>query len=236
MPGKWRAGPGLSAIRSRQGRRARNRSSECPETLPPQGWPAAARACGAADRHDLARPLSHRQDIGTRATRRCGQRSYCRDRSIYRRRCRRTRLSGNNSAKSVAVPRARARLHLSRLRHLVHAEFASETQGVGAGVLLRALEPLEGISIMQANRGLGRLRDLARGPGKLAAALRIDHRLDGLDLCRKGPLWLGCGNHEPGEIGQSARIGIGRDADRLLRFYLWDSPYVSGPRSLNTWT
>jgi len=56
-------------------------------------------------------------------------------------------------------------------------------------VFLRALEPLEGISIMQANRGLGRLRDLARGPGKLAAALRIDRRPDGLDLCCKGPLW-----------------------------------------------
>jgi DNA-3-methyladenine glycosylase len=113
---------------------------------------------------------------------------------------------------------------------------SSETQGVGAGVLLRALEPLEGICVMQANRGLGRLRDLARGPGKLAAALRIDRRLDGLDLCRKGPLWLGPGDREPGEIGQSVRIGIGRDADRLLRFYLSDSPYVSGPRSLNTRT
>lgn len=111
---------------------------------------------------------------------------------------------------------------------------SSETPGVGAGVLLRALEPLEGISIMQANRGLHRRRDLARGPGKLAAALRIDRRLDGLDLCGNGPLWLGRDDHEPGEIGQSVRIGIARDADRLLRFYLFGSPSVSGPRSLNT--
>jgi DNA-3-methyladenine glycosylase len=110
---------------------------------------------------------------------------------------------------------------------------SSEMPGIGAGVLIRALEPLEGIPIMQLNRGIERLRDLARGPGRLAAALRVDRRLDGLDLCREGPLWLGRDDHEPGEIGQSARIGITRDASRLLRFYLRNSPFVSGPRSLN---
>ncbi len=111
---------------------------------------------------------------------------------------------------------------------------SSEMPGIGAGVLIRALEPLEGIPIMQQNRGIERLRDLARGPGRLTAALRVDPWLDGLDLCREGPLWLGRGDHEPGEIvGQSIRIGIARDADCLLRFYLRDSPFVSGPRSLN---
>jgi len=110
---------------------------------------------------------------------------------------------------------------------------SSEAPGIGAGVLIRALEPLEGIPIMQRNRGMERLRDLTSGPGKLAAALQIDRRLDGLDLCREGPLWLAGDDHEAGEIGQSARIGISRDADRLLRFYLRDSPFVSGPRSLN---
>ena len=110
---------------------------------------------------------------------------------------------------------------------------SSEMPGIGAGVLIRALEPLQGIAIMQLNRGTERLRDLARGPGRLAASLRIDRRLDGLDLCQKGPLWLGRGDHEPGEIGQSIRIGVTRDANRLLRFYLRDNPFVSGPRSLN---
>ena len=110
---------------------------------------------------------------------------------------------------------------------------ASEMPGIGAGVLIRALEPREGISTMQLNRGVARLRDLARGPGRLTAALRIDLRLDGLDLCREGPLWLGRGDHQSGEIGQSIRIGIARDADRLLRFYLYDNRFVSGPRSLN---
>jgi len=109
---------------------------------------------------------------------------------------------------------------------------SSEMPDIGAGVLIRALEPLEGIPIMRQNRGIERLRDLARGPGRLTAALRIDLRLDGLDLCREGPLWLGHDEHEPGEIGQSIRIGISRDAKRLLRFYLRRSPFVSGPTSL----
>jgi DNA-3-methyladenine glycosylase len=110
---------------------------------------------------------------------------------------------------------------------------SSEMAGVGAGVLLRAIEPLEGISIMQANRGVERLRDLTRGPGRLTAALRIDLQFDGLDLCRKRPLWLGGDNYEAGEIARSVRIGITRDADRPLRFYLRGSLFVSGPKSLN---
>jgi DNA-3-methyladenine glycosylase len=110
---------------------------------------------------------------------------------------------------------------------------SSETPGIGAGVLIRALEPLAGIPIMQANRGTERLRDLARGPGRLAAALRIDRRLDGIDLCQAGPLWLGRDSYETGEVGQSIRIGITRDTDRPLRFYLRGSPFVSGPRSLD---
>jgi len=86
---------------------------------------------------------------------------------------------------------------------------------------------------MRLNRGVERLRDLARGPGRLCAALRIDRSLDGLDLCEEGPLWLGSDEHEPAEIGESTRIGISKDADRPLRFYLRGSPFVSGPRSLN---
>jgi DNA-3-methyladenine glycosylase len=109
---------------------------------------------------------------------------------------------------------------------------SSERAGIGAGVLIRAIEPCAGIAIMQRNRGVDRLRDLARGPGRLAAALAIDRRFDGLDLCRKGRLWLGSGDPDPGEISRSPRIGIARDVDLLLRFYLRGNPFVSGPRSL----
>ncbi len=115
---------------------------------------------------------------------------------------------------------------------------SSEASGIGAGVLIRALEPVEGVSIMRQNRGVDRLRDLARGPGRLAQALRIDRSLDGIDLCQEGPLWLAGDKHESGEsgereIGESVRIGISREAERVLRFYLRGSPFVSGARSLN---
>jgi DNA-3-methyladenine glycosylase len=109
---------------------------------------------------------------------------------------------------------------------------SAETTGIGAGVLIRALEPLDGIAIMQSHRGVERLRDLARGPGRLAQALRIDRSLDGLDLCRRGPLWLASGDAATDDIRQSIRIGITRAADRPLRFYRRASTFVSGPRSL----
>ncbi len=110
---------------------------------------------------------------------------------------------------------------------------SSETSGVGAGVLIRAIEPTDGITIMQRNRGTERVRDLARGPGRLCAALEIDRRLDGIDLCQAGPLWLGSDGQASGEIGQSKRIGITRAADSLLRFYVRGNRFVSGPRALN---
>jgi DNA-3-methyladenine glycosylase len=110
---------------------------------------------------------------------------------------------------------------------------SSETPGVGAGVLIRAIEPTDGIAIMQRNRGTERVRDLARGPGRLSVALEIDRRLDGIDLCRIGPLWLGSDGQPSGEIGQSKRIGITRAADSLLRFYVRGNGFVSGPRALN---
>lgn len=110
---------------------------------------------------------------------------------------------------------------------------SSETSGVGAGVLIRAIEPTDGIAIMQRNRGTERVRDLARGPGRLCAALGIDRRLDGIDLCQAGPLWLGSDGQASDEIGQSKRIGITRAADSPLRFYVRGNRFVSGPLALN---
>src|SRR5262245_31116430 len=113
---------------------------------------------------------------------------------------------------------------------------SSETPGVGAGVLLRALEPLEGLETMRALRGTARALDLTRGPGRLAAALDVDRRLDGLDLCAPGPLWLAEGPRPPAtprRIGTSTRIGLTKEAERVLRFFERGNPFVSGPRRLN---
>jgi DNA-3-methyladenine glycosylase len=110
---------------------------------------------------------------------------------------------------------------------------SSEASGVGAGVLIRAIEPTIGVTIMERNRAAQRVRDLARGPGRLCEALRIDRRLDGIDLCRAGPLWLGSDGHVSHEIGQSKRIGITRAPDSVLRFYVRGNAFVSGPQALN---
>jgi DNA-3-methyladenine glycosylase len=107
----------------------------------------------------------------------------------------------------------------------------SERPGVGGGVLLRAIEPLEGIDQMLANAGgTRRLADLGRGPGRLTKALRVDLDDDGLDLCAGGPLWLGTIAQRIGRMGNSVRIGITRDADRVLRFYEAGNAHVSGGR------
>jgi DNA-3-methyladenine glycosylase len=109
---------------------------------------------------------------------------------------------------------------------------ASESPGIGAGVLIRALEPLDGIALMQHHRGTKRPFDLARGPGRLAQAMRIDRKFDGADLCTDGLLWLGAAVLPAGRIGKSVRIGLTREANRLLRFHERGNPFVSGPKRL----
>jgi DNA-3-methyladenine glycosylase len=108
--------------------------------------------------------------------------------------------------------------------------------GIGTGVLLRAVEPLEGAALMTAHRGAigatGRPTDLARGPGRLASAFAIDRRHDGLDLCADGPLWLGTAARRRGPIGTSVRIGLTVETERMLRFYERGNPAVSGPKRL----
>jgi len=109
---------------------------------------------------------------------------------------------------------------------------SSEVEGTGAGVLVRAVEPLEGIGFMERRRGTTRLLDLTRGPGRLAQAMDINKRYDGVNLCARGKLWLGDAVRPTGEIGVTIRIGITRDVHQLFRFYERGSPFVSGPKSL----
>ncbi len=111
---------------------------------------------------------------------------------------------------------------------------SSERAGIGGGVLLRACEPIQGIETMQRLRGSARLRDLARGPGRLATAFDIDRRFDGVDLCGGGPLWLGAALGRASSVGVSARIGLSREIDRKLRFFERDNDFVSGPKRLRT--
>jgi DNA-3-methyladenine glycosylase len=110
---------------------------------------------------------------------------------------------------------------------------SSQASGTGEGVLLRALEPLSGIERMREGRESVRSADIARGPGRLAAAFGIDRRHDGIDLFRRGELWIGSDGSKVGRIGESVRIGLTKGADARLRYYLAGSGYLSGARSLN---
>lgn len=167
---------------------------------------------------------------------------------------------------------------------------ASEPEGVAGGILIRALEPLDGVEWMRRHRGaklrrekIGatskvplnsagriteentdlasgktgrkkelRLVDLTRGPGRVAAALQIDRRHDGVDLCgATSALWLGelveservpnsdavSGRRAARKdarriVAKTVRVGISQAADKLLRFYERGNPFVSGPKRL----
>ena len=109
---------------------------------------------------------------------------------------------------------------------------SAERPNVGAAVLVRAAEAIAGIETMQQLRGGVAERDLLRGPGRLCAALDVDRALDGIDLCRPGPLIVASGRRRA-PIGESVRIGLTREAHRVLRFYERGSPHVSGPARIN---
>ncbi len=97
-------------------------------------------------------------------------------------------------------------------------------------VLIRGVEPVDGIEIMRERRGPMKDKNLTSGPGKLCIALAIDRGLNGEDLLGNR-IWLE--DHRtfpPGEIAVGKRIGIdyaGEDAERPWRFWLRDNIYVS---------
>jgi len=103
------------------------------------------------------------------------------------------------------------------------------TRGIGEGsaVLLRAAEPLGGVGAMGRARGTDRIRDLCRGPARLAQALSVDRSMDGADLIRGGPMWVerdtGAGE---GTVRSGVRIGIRVGLDRPWRFWI-EGPWAS---------
>jgi DNA-3-methyladenine glycosylase len=105
-----------------------------------------------------------------------------------------------------------------------------EEEGVGAAVLIRALEPVEGIDLMRARRGLGRVEDLSSGPGKLTQALGIGLGLNGSSLI-DGPIEVLARETgaRPPRIVLGERIGITKAADLPWRFCDADSRHVSRP-------
>lgn len=106
------------------------------------------------------------------------------------------------------------------------------TDGVAAAVLLRAVEPVEGIDAMYADRPAARRdADLASGPGKLCAAMAITGADGGHDLCARGATIRLVADDDPvGEVWQGPRVGISAAVDEPWRFWIGGNPHVSGPR------
>lgn len=96
-------------------------------------------------------------------------------------------------------------------------------------VLIRALEPLEGIEIMKMNRKTNDTSNLTNGPGKLSKAFGIDKRHDGLDLT-KDELFIEDSSNERVEVAKSTRIGLSKGKSRMLRFYIKNNRFVSKPK------
>lgn len=102
--------------------------------------------------------------------------------------------------------------------------------GHPAAVLIRGLEPVEGVDVMRGRRGRGRERELCSGPGRLTQALAVDGALDGHDLSRS-PLELLEGTPvEEERVRVTGRVGVNRAADWPLRFLVADNPHVSSGR------
>ena len=104
---------------------------------------------------------------------------------------------------------------------------AHEPSGVGA-VLIRAVEPLDGVETMMKNRGVyDELIELTSGPGRFTVAFKIDKSLNGTDLTSaENPIYI-TDNKVQFEISSSKRIGVRADLDRDLRFYLKGNKFVS---------
>jgi DNA-3-methyladenine glycosylase len=138
----------------------------------------------------------------------------------------------SNKNRNMFGPPGRAYVYAIHSRWCLNV--VTESEHTGSAVLIRAIEPLEGLTVMQANRGTEIALDLTRGPGRLCEALAIDKTLDGWDLASKEELWI-----EPAQAGLcrqsliacSPRIGVTSAEDLWLRFFDAASPYVSGKKS-----
>ncbi|MGQ9538941.1 MAG: DNA-3-methyladenine glycosylase [Candidatus Bathycorpusculaceae bacterium] len=118
--------------------------------------------------------------------------------------------------------------------YMVHGNWllnivAHQKEGVGA-VLIRALEPLQGIETMQTHRAVAEIHALTSGPGKLTQSLAITKELNGVDVTDiKSGLFIVKGAVADFEIDVSHRIGVKKDLPQKLRFYIKGNKFVSKP-------
>ena len=105
----------------------------------------------------------------------------------------------------------------------------TEPGGIPGAVLIRAIEPLEGIAYMMIRRkSKSPSRALTNGPGKLTQALGVSGELNGVDMTRPGPLFIEAApKPERSQIAASSRVGVTAGKRSKWRFYLVGNPFVS---------
>jgi DNA-3-methyladenine glycosylase len=102
----------------------------------------------------------------------------------------------------------------------------TERNGYPAAVLIRALEPADGVELMKKRRGSQNLKDLTSGPAKLCKALGIDRKLNGADLC-SDLIYVEDRGEVIKKIASSSRIGIKEGKKKNWRFYIKNNEFVS---------
>ncbi|MEM1589840.1 MAG: DNA-3-methyladenine glycosylase [Candidatus Bathyarchaeia archaeon] len=116
--------------------------------------------------------------------------------------------------------------------YIVHGNWllniVAHPEGEVGAVLIRALEPIQGIEIMKKNRKIEDIKALTNGPGKLTKALAITKELNGVDITdQNSDLTITCSGGETFEICASHRIGVKLDLPQELRFYIKGNAFVS---------
>ncbi len=103
----------------------------------------------------------------------------------------------------------------------------TQQTGTPGAVLIRAIEPVEGVRAMRRLRPKVSDLNLTSGPGRLTKALGIGKLLNGIDMTKRGPLFVVESGRVQFKMGSSTRVGISQGTDRLWRFYVPDNPFVS---------
>jgi DNA-3-methyladenine glycosylase len=138
---------------------------------------------------------------------------------------------GGRTARNASMFLAPGHAYVYRIYGMHHCfNVVTAREGIGEAVLVRALEPLEGLEAMASRRGRSHARDLCSGPAKLVQALGIGPRHDGLDLVG-GALRIELAPEPIGEVTIRAgpRIGISKAVDLHLRFAIAGAPWLSRP-------
>ena len=139
----------------------------------------------------------------------------------------------NRKNASMFGPAGRAYVYSIHAQHCFNV--VTEDPGVPCAVLVRAVEPLSGITWMQQRRKTEKRERLSTGPGRLCEAFAIDRQLDGVKLTSRRHVWI---EYNPAiticneMIRSTQRIGVTSAGRLKLRFVLQGNRFVSGPRSL----